>query len=321
MPMDYDDQNQAKASFSAVYNAPTPHAYLEEMCRVGYQIGERARPHCMAGMELLKEQNGAAWPVQMLDIGCSYGLGSAFVKFGCSFEELAAFFHSRAPKEYEACTAATRHWLHAVPPLDMRVVGVDVAEKAVTFALDAGLLDGGIWTDFESPGAEATEEERAWFRSCNLVISTGAIGYVTERTMRSVLPEVGLDHPGVDGPYAVFTILRMFDPDPIAVACQESGWTMAPIEGARLPQRAFRDEQEQDRVVRQLEERGLDTHRWERRGVLYADLYGAATDEASLAKLVERLQAVDDDLEGERPLFASHVQVATAESASTGPPS
>ena len=49
----------------------------------------------------------------MLDVGCSYGIGSAFVKFGCSFDEMVAFFSSRAPQEYRAACEAMRSRLVA----------------------------------------------------------------------------------------------------------------------------------------------------------------------------------------------------------------
>ncbi|MEA3274203.1 MAG: hypothetical protein U9Q81_02685, partial [Pseudomonadota bacterium] len=114
--MSYDTANEAKASFDDVYTAPTPHAYIASMAKNGYEIGEQARPYCAAAAELLQERNGDAWPVQMLDVGCSYGIGSAFVKYGCSFDEMVAFFLSRAPREYHATCEAMRLWLNVAPP-------------------------------------------------------------------------------------------------------------------------------------------------------------------------------------------------------------
>ena len=91
----YETANDAKASFDDVYTAPTPHGYIAAMAKNGYQIGEQARPYCVAAANLLRARNGDAWPVQMLDVGCSYGIGSAFVKYKCSFDEMVAFFATR----------------------------------------------------------------------------------------------------------------------------------------------------------------------------------------------------------------------------------
>ena len=86
----------------------------------------------------------------MLDVGCSYGIGSAFVKYGCSFDEMVAFFSSRAPRPYHAACEAMRMWLNLAPPVcDVRAVGLDSSKPAIDFAMDAGVLDGGIARDFE----------------------------------------------------------------------------------------------------------------------------------------------------------------------------
>jgi len=35
------------------------------MAKYGYEIGEQARPYCIAAAELLKEHTADAWPVQI----------------------------------------------------------------------------------------------------------------------------------------------------------------------------------------------------------------------------------------------------------------
>ena len=294
--MSYNAMNEAKASFDEVYCASTPHRYIASMARNGYEIGEQARPYCTAVADLLREQNGDAWSVQMLDVGCSYGIGSAFVKFGCSFDELVAFYASRAPREYHAACEAMRVWLNITPPAcDVRAVGLDSSEPAIRFAVDAGLLDGGIARDFERSDAAPTEEENAWFRSCNLLISTGAIGYVTERTLSVVLRSLGQDYPADTGPCAVVTILRMFDPAPIQAVFEGHGFAFGAVPGVRLPQRRFADEEERRKVLSLLHDRGLSTGDWEDGGKHYADLFIAAhPNQYSL--LLNTVSATQQDL-------------------------
>lgn len=276
----YAQENEAKAHFDDVYTAPTPHAYIATMAQVGYEIGEQARPYCQAAARLLQAVNGDVWPVHMLDIGCSYGIGTAFVRNGCSFDEMVAFFGTRAPTEYAACCSATRVWLNATPPqCDVRAVGLDSSAPAIRFAVDAGLLDKGCAHDLEEPGTAPTPSERSWFRSCNLVMCVGAIGYVGARTFESVLDELGKDHPGAFGPAAVMTVLRMFDAEPVAGAFEERGYRCGPVPGVRLPQRRFRDAEERDQVLGVLQRRGIEVEGFETRGRLLADLYIAARPE------------------------------------------
>ncbi|MFC1783905.1 hypothetical protein ACFL02_10045 [Planctomycetota bacterium] len=275
--MKYETENQAKACFDYVYTAPTPHDYIAMMAKNGYEIGEQARPYCIAAAELLKEHTEDAWPVQMLDIGCSYGMGSAFVKYGCSFDEMVAFFSTRAPKDPQAACEAMRAWINVTPtPHDVRCVGLDSSKPAIRFAIRAGLLDGGIARDFENPEITPNAEECSWLRSCNLLISTGAIGYVTDRTMAHVVRHAGKDHPSEFGPLAVLTIIRMFDATPIRDVFERHGLRYEKVPGIMLPQRRFTDRNERKDVLKVLHDKGIDTSEWEDQGRQFAELFIAA---------------------------------------------
>jgi carnitine O-acetyltransferase len=234
----------------------------------------------------------------MLDVGCSYGMGSAFVKYGCSFDEMVAFYSSRAPEEYGPACEATRSWLNVTPPAcDVRVVGVDSSGPAIRFGVDAGLLDGGIARNFEEAGEGPDDEEVAWFRSCNLLISTGAIGYITERTLDVVLRDLGRDHPTDSGPFAIVTILRMFEVEPIKDVFEGHGLTFAAVPGVRLPQRKFASSEERLKVLTLLHEHGIETKEWEDGGKQYADLYVAAPA-SQLPVLLECMEGAREDQEG-----------------------
>ena len=275
--MQYETENEAKACFDDVYTSPTPHDYIAMMAKNGYEIGEQARPYCISAAELLKEQNEDAWPVQMLDIGCAYGMGSAFVKYGCSFDEMVAFFATRVPHDTQAACEAMRAWINVTPaPYDVRCVGLDSSKPAIDFAMNAGLLDGGIARNFEDPDVLPNEEECSWLRSCNLLISTGAIGYVTDRTINYVVKYAGKDHPGEFGPLAVMTILRMFDATPIRNVFEKHDFKFEKVPEIMLPQRTFRNKCEQKSVLKLLRDKGIDTSQWEDGGKHFAELFIAA---------------------------------------------
>lgn len=277
------------------------------MQRLGYQIGEQARPYCLAAARVL-EQKLPMWPVQVLDVGCSYGIGAAFVKHGCTFEELVSFYASRAPKDYVACAAATRAWLNVVPPLlDARVTGLDISEPAIRFAEESGLLSHGLARDYEA--TLPSEEDRELLRSCNMLMSTGAVGYITEKTFSRIVPELGRYTPGGQGALAVITVLRMYDAAPIRDCFVTLGYEFERVEGVRLPQRAFSDEREQREVLERLKGRKIETDGWESHGVLYANLYVAAWPSLmdSLRDAMEVAQVKVKD-----SLFAPQIEVASA---------
>jgi len=273
----YEIPNAAKATFDEVYNAPTPEAYFTEMNRLGYEIGEQALPYFDAAARLLQRQLGPESSVQALDLGCSYGVGGALLNHDVSFGELARFFREVDTANYDSCVQATREWLADRRSADLQVsyLGLDSAGGAVRFARDAGLIDGGIARNLEEEPRLAPAEAKL-VRDCNLLTSTGAIGYVGDRTLSVLLNDLGRSAPDEAGPYSVVTILRMFDPAPIAETVERFGFQFAQVPEVRLRQRRFETEEEQARTLQLLEQRGLNTDGWEADGFLYADLFAAA---------------------------------------------
>jgi carnitine O-acetyltransferase len=286
---EYEKENKTKACFDDIYTSSTPHAYIQMMARHGYEIGEQARPYCVAAAELLNEYNEDTCPVQMLDIGCSYGMGSAFVKYGCSFDEMVGFFSTRAPRDFQAACEAMRAWLNVTPaPNNVRCVGLDSSEPAIRFAKMAGLLDYGIARNFENPDVTPNAEECPWLRNCNLLISTGSIGYVTDRTMNQVLRHAGKNHPNEFGPLAVLTILRMFESTSIRDSFENHGFRFEKVPAIMLSQRSFTDENERKGVLKILHDKNIDTSEWEDRGKMFAELFVAAKTE-HFPGLLERM--------------------------------
>lgn len=306
----YESANEAKSSFNDVYQAPTPHAYFAEMHRLGYAIGQAARPYFKAAAALLKRQLGGAEAVRMLDLGCSYGVGSALVKHGFSFEDLAEFFERAAPRDRSACIDATRAWIETNGADDaIACIGADVSRPAVTFAARAGLIEDGIARDLEAD-PHLTPEERALVADCNLLTSTGTIGYVGERTVSTLLASLGRARVHTFGPYVAVTILRLFPPEPVAATFKRFGFRFEAVPGVRLRQRRFDGDRERQETLRLLRRRGVDPAGWEDSGYLYADLFIGArpTDFPALREAMlatRRALAADDATDANESSFAA----------------
>ena len=299
----YRSANEVKASFDNIYQAPTPHAYFATMNELEYAIGQEARPFFHSTVALMRQRLGKETPIRMLDLGCSYGIGSALVKYGFSFGEIADFFQNAADQNYRQCVKDTREWLAESEPVKpITCVGADASAEAIKFASDAGLIDGGIAHDLETD-QHLDEEERLLIRKCNLLISTGAIGYVGEKTLSAILKHLGKGSALTHGPYAVVTILRMFAPEPIAATFNKFGYRFETVPGVHLRQRRFHDEKEQDETIRLLRERGLGTDELESTGYLYADLFIAAPS-ADFAELLRHMEETWQRLETSVPANA-----------------
>lgn len=280
--------NQVKANFDDVYQAPTPHAYFEAMDQLEYAIGQEARPFFLSTVALMRQQLGDKTPIRMLDLGCSYGVGSALVKYGFSFTEVADFFSRHSDSDYGQCIKDTREWLaENEPQTPISCVGADASAEAIKFGAESGLLDNGIAHDLESDPRLAPEE-CALMQKCNLLISTGAIGYVGERTLDAILQQLGKDKSQPHGPYIVVTILRMFSPDLVAKTFAAHGFKFVQVPEVHLRQRRFQDETEQKKIIKQIQAHGLNTDTLEADGYQYADLFVGAP-EADLPALLQAM--------------------------------
>lgn len=293
--MTYKKANQVKSSFEEVYCSPTPHAYFGEMQRLGYEIGEQAKPYFRAAARLLRQQIGPNHPIRLLDVGCSYGVGAALSKYDFSFHELADFFSDQASEDYRTCVKETRELIAAEgTEAPLRCAGADASREAIRFAVETGLLEAGIAKNLEDDDS-LDSQDAAILKKCTLLTSTGAIGYVGEKTLTPFLDLLGKGLELSHGPYAVVTILRMFDPAPIARTFAKSGYLFVRVPGVRLRQRAFDGDREFDETIELLHQRGLDPEGWETKGHLYADLFAAAS-EKDLDELVTCLRHVHREL-------------------------
>ena len=286
--MDYEKANEAKASFDDVYNSPTPHAYLSEMHRHRYRIGDHAAPFFRQALDYFRHVNGSSTTPRLLDLGCSYGIGSALVSHRCTFASLSEFMSQTDADSVASCIDQSRGWFTAQrEELPVTCIGMDQATNAIHFAERCGLLEAGIAKNLED-GEKLNPEEQALIRRSHLFMSTGAIGYVGPKTIAPILQHLGQENRELVGPFAVNTMLRMFDPAPIRKCFEENGFRFERLPITPLPQRNFESEDEQKNTLVVLENRGIDTTGLEAEGTLYADLYVAAR-EADLEDFAEAL--------------------------------
>jgi len=150
---------------------------------------------------------------------------------------------------------------------DIEVIGLDVAENAVAFAEEAGLLNEGLTINLENESLpEAAKEELA---TVDLVTSTGCIGYVTEKSFNELLPAVSRGRQ----PWFANFVLRMFPFDSIKEVLTKAGYVTEKLEGQTFVQREFTLVEEHAQVLQQLREQGIEPTDKETEGYLLAEFY------------------------------------------------
>ncbi|MEP3277272.1 MAG: class I SAM-dependent methyltransferase [Stappiaceae bacterium] len=265
---DFDEINESKARMNHIYDQSEPSAYFRELKKLGYAIPNEAKPIFQNLIAHLQQRQDD--PVHLLDLGCSYGVNAALLKHDLSMPDLYRHWGQNRPVDEtpkEAVEYHQRYFAGLDEPQDIEVIGLDVAENAVAFAKDVGLLDVGLTCNLETqPLPTSAEEELA---QVDLVTSTGCVGYVTEKSFERLLPVITSDRP----PWIANFVLRMFPFDAIEETLSGWGYVTEKFEGQTYVQRDFASTLEQGQVLEQLKEEGIDPAGKEAEGDLLAEFY------------------------------------------------
>ncbi|MGI5217695.1 class I SAM-dependent methyltransferase [Nocardia sp. CA-290969] len=252
-----------KASFDDIYSRPDPRDYYLRMSELDYRIPELAKPHLRA--QILEYQVATNTPPTVLDIGCSYGVNAALLRLDTGLAELTRSY-AEPGLSTEDLIARDRDRIRAADALQgVRFVGMDASGPALDYARAAALLDAVVHADLEA--AEPTDEQRAILAQADLVISTGCIGYVTEKT----IVRIATAHPG-RRPWMAHFVLRMYGFGPIEAELDALGYRTERMPG-EFAQRRFASDAEREQVLENLATGGVDPTGLEDQGWLYANLY------------------------------------------------
>jgi hypothetical protein len=253
--------DDGKHSFDDIYTAPDPRAYFSTLRKLDYNIPQLAKPYFAA---LIAEVGAST----VVDIGSSYGINAALLKWGATMDELYDRYSAldAGAQSRAELVARDRHLVDTRNLLPgIRFVGLDSSAPALAYGQEAGVLDEVVAADLERH--EPTVEQRDRLAHADLVISTGCLGYVTERTLARVVA-AGAGRP----PVMAHFVLRMYPFEPMAQCLAGFGYHTVHSERV-FQQRRFASDEEQAQVLETLSGLGLDPHGLEADGWLYAQLF------------------------------------------------
>ena len=140
-----------KANFDLIYTREDPREYFRVLHGLDYIIPGLARPIFKRICDTLTELRGR--PINVLDVGCSYGINAALLRAPATMERLA-----RRYADLQACgvtpadvVALDRHYFASWPRMsNARLMGLDISAPAINYATKAGILDQGFAEDLEN---------------------------------------------------------------------------------------------------------------------------------------------------------------------------
>ena len=260
--------NADKQNFDDLYSQNDPRDYFKFLGQLDYIIPHIAHPVFDELIRARAAEQSA--PVTVLDLGSSYGINGALMKFDLSYDALLERYTAPALQTVsdQEMLKLDRAYYQSWPRRkNVRVIGLDVSENAVRYAQDCGVIDHGIVADLEAE--EPSARDAAELASVDLIVSTGCVGYVTSKTFERVgkLARAGRT------PWVASFVLRMFPYDRIAATLAEQGLVTEKFEGATFVQRRFANRTEMEATVAAVEERGIDTRAHEANGLYHAELF------------------------------------------------
>lgn len=258
--------NEGKAVFDDIYTSDDPRAYFSTLGALDYMIPDVAEPIIRQILAARAAMYGANPTV--LDVGCSYGINAATHRFPVNFESLCQRYARREMMEIDAKEMAhlDRSFYGSWPEIGIgRFIGLDVSEPAIRYANEAGLHVNGVIANLETD--VLSSEEAAMLAPVDVLLSTGAIGYVTERTYRQLLDAVETT------PWVISFVLRMFPYQGFIETFAERGMVTERLDGATFVQRRFRDQEEFKKCLAVLEAQDIDPRGLESEGLFQAELF------------------------------------------------
>lgn len=266
--MDLDDlDDTGKVSLDHVYVQDDPRAYFGTLRTLDYCIPQLAKPYFIKLIEDYREAERVDAPT-VLDLGCSYGVNAALIRCDATIDELYEHYGDPGSQRLgrDGLLARDRDLVRSrLGPEPVRFVGLDSSGPAVSYAVEAGLLDDAVHADLESE--VLTGELRDRLAGVDIVVSTGCLGYVGPRTIRQI---AGACRGRL--PWMAHFVLRMFPYEPVAESLGEWGYETVRVDGL-FKQRRFASADEQELVLENLTAAGIDPGGLEADGWLYAQLY------------------------------------------------
>ncbi|EMD24523.1 methyltransferase type 12 [Amycolatopsis azurea DSM 43854] len=258
MPLD----STGKINFDDIYTEPDPRAFFGTLRRLDYGIPQQAKAYFAKLIDEYRSERDVKVPT-VLDLGCSYGVNAALHRCDTSMERLYDHYASAGSLSRDDLIARDRRMVERLAVGDeVRFIGLDASAPALDYALAAGFIDDAIHADLENE--DPTEEQRALLADVDIVVSTGCVGYVTEKTLVRIARE--------NRPWMAHFVLRMFSYGPVADSLGELDYETAGIDGV-FRQRKFASEEEQTQILDNLSVAGLDPRGLEADGRLYARLF------------------------------------------------
>ncbi|MHA7646747.1 hypothetical protein [Nitrosopumilus sp. S4] len=264
------EELEVKKDFTNIYTKKLPYEYLKEMKKLDYRIPDKTKPLYMSLAKQLYKKFSRV--IKILDIGSSYGINAALMKYDLKMSDLDEFFLKTLPSKEQS-----KQFFEELPTDNtLSFNQIDISEPALTFSEDVKLCKKGICVNLETGNLPIKEIPRS-----DMIIATGCIGYIGYKAFSNLFELIKKQQSNFSSnpnqwPIFAFSVLRIFDMKKIKKTFDEYGYSIIKSDIKPIRQRRFSDLDEQHKTLSLLHDNNLDTDGFEDDGHFYADFYIAS---------------------------------------------
>ncbi|AYN44048.1 hypothetical protein D9753_35150 [Streptomyces dangxiongensis] len=256
------------AAFDDSYDQPDPRAYFRALGPLEYQAPHHGQGVFRRAVAARTRTARGAEPVTVLDICCSYGINAALLNHAVTLDDLYA--HYTSPEATALTTAELIEWDRSYyaarrRPDPARVIGLDMAANAISYACEVGLLGQGFAENLETAPPSASLLRAA--RHARLITITGGATFLSPRTFQPILA------CAQDPVWVAAFVLRTTSYKSIAACLASNGLVTEEVTTHTFPQRRFTDADEQRYAVQAVTGAGGDPNGKEVDGYFHAMLH------------------------------------------------
>ncbi len=267
---------KVKKDFTDIYTQDSPYEYLKEMKRLKYSISDSTKPLYTSIIEQI--ENKLSRPINVLDLGSSYGINSSLLKYNLTMLELSDFFLNGS----EPTKKETKQFFEKCTSNDnINFYQIDISKEALKFSEEMDLCERGIDIDLEAEKLNLLES----LPKMDIVIATGCVGYIGYKAFLNLLKVIknrqsnsNESETEYTAPIFAFSVLRMFGMKDIEEVFEMYDYSIVKSDIKPIRQRNFSDSKEKAQTVSLLQDMGINTEKYEDDGNFYADFYIARSN-------------------------------------------
>ena len=274
-------KSKIKKDFSEIYTQDSPVPYLKEMRRLEYRIANITKSFYQYLANTLYQD--LSRPIEILDIGSSYGINSSLLIYDITMSELDNFFlnGNNTPTNEQ-----TVKFFKNLPKLNpqFRFSLIDTSSQALRFAEDMELCTQTFCINLEQD--EVSSNASRQLGVVDMIIATGCVGYIGHKSFMKLFEAINhrakseqnqYESKNSSGiipkPLFAFSVLRIYPVDEIQKVFEKNGFVLIKSKIPPFRQRHFADNQEQTDIISLLKERDVDTTSLEDDGYYWSNFY------------------------------------------------